>query len=374
MVQNQTILVVDDTKTNIDIVLGILKEYDVIPALDGESALKVLKEEPIELILLDIMMPNMDGFEICKKIKNNKLTKDIPIIFITAKTDEESIQEAFEVGGVDYITKPFKTKELLARVQTQLKLQRNRAEQIEIKKHMALNELIHNISHQWRQPLSSISTCASGMKLNKELGTLNDKSFYNSCDLIIEETMRLSSTIDEFRKLINDTSPQSLFSIRESIEKNREILLSTLLNNDINVQMMLDIDYDTSVRGTASSLIQSLLYILNNASDALALSKDEQKLVLFKVYKDDRNLFIDITDNASGIAKDNLNNIFEPYFTTKHKSHGKGLGLYVVYKTIKEMFNGKVSAQNTSFEYMGETLHGANFHIEIPLSSKVMKI
>ncbi len=371
MVQNQTILVVDDTKTNIDILLELLKDYDVIPALDGQTALNILEEEHIELILLDIMMPHMDGFEICKKIKSNKLTKDIPIMFITAKTDELSIQMAFEVGGVDYITKPFNTKELLARVQTQLRLQRNKTELIETKKHIAITELIHNIAHQWRQPLSSISTCASGMKMNKELGTLNDEIFYDSCDLIINETMRLSSTIEEFRKLINDTSPKALFKVKESIEKNYDILFSNLLAGDVHIELSLDIDHDTKIRGTASALIQSLLYILNNANDSLFESGGEFKLVLFKVYKNSQSLFIDITDNGTGIDANIQNKIFEPYSTTKHQSHGKGLGLYVVYKSITEMFNGKVSGENLSFEYEKQPMTGANFHIEIPLSPEL---
>ena len=121
--ENKTILIVDDTVENLDILGELLNKYDVIDAINGKDALEIVKDEQIDLILLDIMMPEMDGFEVCKILQSNIETKDIPIIFITAKTDEDSIEKAYDMGGLDYVTKPFKPKELLARVKTQLKVQ-----------------------------------------------------------------------------------------------------------------------------------------------------------------------------------------------------------------------------------------------------------
>lgn len=119
--KKKTILIVDDTETNIDILLELLgSEYDILVALDGMSALEIVQGESVDLILLDIMMPFMDGYEVCQRVKNRDETKDIPVIFITAKTDEDSIERAYEVGGMDYVSKPFKPRELLARVKTQL--------------------------------------------------------------------------------------------------------------------------------------------------------------------------------------------------------------------------------------------------------------
>jgi len=123
VIQNKpTILIVDDTETNIDILLELLNKYDIAVATDGLSALDIASKDSPDLILLDIMMPEMDGYEVCRKLKKNDDTKNIPIIFITAKTDEDSIEEAYAVGGIDYVTKPFKPRELLARVKTQLKM------------------------------------------------------------------------------------------------------------------------------------------------------------------------------------------------------------------------------------------------------------
>lgn len=119
----KTILIVDDTETNIDILLELLGEkYDVIVALDGVSALEIVDENQVDLILLDIMMPQIDGYEVCSRLKSKESSSNIPIIFITARDDENSIEKAYEAGALDYITKPFKAIELLARVNVQLKV------------------------------------------------------------------------------------------------------------------------------------------------------------------------------------------------------------------------------------------------------------
>ncbi len=118
-----TILIVDDTETNIDVLLELLGEkYDVLVAVDGKTALDLANQEKIDLILLDIMMPEMDGYEVCERLKSSEETQNIPVLFITAKTDEDSIEKAYDIGGSDYITKPFKPRELLVRIKTQLKL------------------------------------------------------------------------------------------------------------------------------------------------------------------------------------------------------------------------------------------------------------
>jgi diguanylate cyclase (GGDEF)-like protein len=118
------LLVVDDNESNLDILLGLLADYDVIVALDGRDALELLRHETPDVILLDIVMPGIDGYEVCTRIKANPRWRDIPILFITARTDEASIVRAFDVGGSDYVTKPFRSRELLARVRTQVEYRR----------------------------------------------------------------------------------------------------------------------------------------------------------------------------------------------------------------------------------------------------------
>ena len=123
MKEEKTVLIIDDIDTNIHTLIELFDgKYDVLASLDGQNALEILNDEDVDIILLDINMPVMDGFVVCQKIKENPKTKDIPIIFITASTNEESIEKAYEVGGVDYITKPFKAREVLSRINNQLLL------------------------------------------------------------------------------------------------------------------------------------------------------------------------------------------------------------------------------------------------------------
>ncbi len=118
------ILIVDDNPVNIDILLELLDMFDVRAVLDGMSALEAVKEELPDLILLDITMPGIDGFEVCRRLKADPKSKDIPVIFLTASADDESIVRGFDLGGVDYITKPYLAKEIVARIQTHLKLRK----------------------------------------------------------------------------------------------------------------------------------------------------------------------------------------------------------------------------------------------------------
>ncbi|MGB5866564.1 MAG: diguanylate cyclase [Arcobacteraceae bacterium] len=174
-----TLLLVDDSKNNIDILIEILGEnYEIAVALDGLSALEILAKNRIDLILLDIMMPNISGFEVCEIAKANDFTHNIPVIFITAITHEDSIEKAYELGGVDYITKPFKPKELLGRVKT----------------HIKIGKLIQNLEY-----ISSYDTMT---------GILNRRKFFELSETLFtkdrENLFAIMIDIDKFKE-INDT-------------------------------------------------------------------------------------------------------------------------------------------------------------------------
>ncbi|HEX2936289.1 MAG TPA: response regulator [Bacteroidales bacterium] len=126
LIENPAILVVDDHKPNVDIVIGILKSenYNIIPAYSGHEALEKIKTLPVDLILLDIMMPKMNGFEVCKRIREDVKYKDIPIIFLSALDEPEDIVLGFTLGGNDYLSKPFRKEELIARVKNYIELKK----------------------------------------------------------------------------------------------------------------------------------------------------------------------------------------------------------------------------------------------------------
>jgi diguanylate cyclase (GGDEF)-like protein len=142
--QTSKILIVDDNPVNIDFLVELLKEYDARTVIDGPSALEAVLEEKPDVILLDIAMPGMDGFEVCQKLKASAATRDIPVIFLTAHHDSESVLRAFEVGGVDYIAKPYNTQEVLIRLQTQLKLKKA----VELLKHRMLYDELTGVPNR----------------------------------------------------------------------------------------------------------------------------------------------------------------------------------------------------------------------------------
>ncbi|MEA2100770.1 MAG: response regulator [Campylobacterota bacterium] len=171
MENQKTILIVDDTELNVNTLIDLLDDkYDILASLDGEDALEIIEEEDIDLILLDIMMPNMDGFEVCKILKEKQKTKDIPVIFITAKTDDDSIEKAYDLGGVDYITKPFRAREVLSRIANHLALseQSHILEEKVKEKTQALQEINKELEDTQREVIFTMG--AIGERRSKETG------------------------------------------------------------------------------------------------------------------------------------------------------------------------------------------------------------
>ncbi len=196
---NANILVVDDTPANLRLLMGLLKEqgYTVRPAPSGKHALKVAQNQAIDVILLDILMPEMDGYEVCRRLKAQEATREIPVIFLSALHETFDKVKAFEVGGVDYITKPFETEEVLARVETHLKIRRlyqylqhkNAQLQEEIAERKRVEEALREanvtkdmffsiISHDLRAPLGAMLGYANLALTSSEPLTQEDLTDY----------------------------------------------------------------------------------------------------------------------------------------------------------------------------------------------------
>ena len=270
--KNITILAVDDIEANLISLEYLIEEYmndvNLLLAPSGEEALKLTYTKDIDIIILDIQMPGMDGFETAKYLKSSPKTKDIPIIFLTAAFKEEEFQQkGFEVGAIDYLTKPIenrqfinklnlyiqviiKTKELQSlnddlsqsleqEILLKEKIQEQQLELVEQSKISALGEMIGNIAHQWRQPLSVISTCASGLRLNLELGLDNKEVVSSSLARIVDTTSELSSTIESFR---NFTFQDKLSEFNLSAIINKTIENEKYILDENNIKMIIELD------------------------------------------------------------------------------------------------------------------------------------
>ena len=191
-------------------------------------------------------------------------------------------------------------------------------------KMVAMGQMIENIAHQWRQPLSVISTSASGLKLKKQLNILEDEELIKSIDKIVDTAKYLSDTIDDFRYFFKPQKDKTKFSLAKNIEKSLSFLEATLKENSIKVEF----DYeDIDIIAYETELIQVFINIINNSKDAFIEKKIEDRVIFISIKKFPNRILIEIKDNAGGVEEDILDKVFEPYFTPKHQYNGTGIGL-----------------------------------------------
>jgi len=229
----------------------------------------------------------------------------------------------------------------------------------------AMGEMIGNIAHQWRQPLSTITTTATGLKLQKEMNVLKDDFLLEGLTGINESAQYLSKTIDDFRNFFKTNKNEIEFSIEEIINKSLSLCSSELYNLDIEIIKNIK---DTKITNFENEFIQVLINIITNAKDELT-KKDEhfEKRIFIEVKEEKSFVKILIKDNAGGIPKSLKNRVFEPYFTTKHQSQGTGIGLYMCKEIIEKNMGGSLEVDNCKYTHQDEKFVGACFEIKLPL-------
>ena len=230
----------------------------------------------------------------------------------------------------------------------------------------SLGEMLGNIAHQWRQPLSVISTTATGAKLKKEYGLLQDEEFYKNMDSINDTVQYLSQTIDDFRNFfLADSSTESEITLENTLEKVLSLIKDSYKSTNIEIIK----NYKKSpikVRCNENLFIQALINIFNNARDALSTIKGlDKKLVFINLESLNNKISIKIKDNAKGIPTDIIHKVFDPYFTTKHKEQGTGIGLYMTNQIITKHLKSEITVKNIDYSYLDKNYSGALFKIQI---------
>lgn len=376
------ILVVDDTPANLKLMVETLihEGYEVTTAISGERALKQISYELPELILLDIQMPGMDGFETCKKLKENPETQDIPIIFMTAISDNESIVKGFTLGAVDYITKPFQTTEVIARVKTHINLQRLRknleqkvvnktnelsqilnelknfqVKLIQSEKMSALGELIAGIAHELNNPIGSIYSNSNHLEsYTKNIIHhlfLYQKNYPHPVSEIIEDAEKidldfiindlpnmvrsmkaaserithLSTSLRTFSRIELNNKKKVTFHIHKSIDSTLLILNHRLRANQYSslIQVVKKYGSIPHIECFPGQLGQVFMNIISNAIDAInELSRQKE----FSQLKGEPQIIIHtaINDNQTAVVvriKDNGVGMSEEVKTKVFDSH-----------------------------------------------------
>jgi signal transduction histidine kinase len=231
----------------------------------------------------------------------------------------------------------------------------------------AMGEMLGNIAHQWRQPLSVITTVATGMKLQKEFNSLDDETFEKSINNITNSALYLSDTIEDFRNFFRTDKEETIFTIKDIFEKVFKLTDAQFRNHEII--FVNDIN-DFELFGFENEFIQALINILNNAKDALE-NKDNPKLIFISTSKNENKAIIKITDNAGGIDDEIIDKICEPYFTTKHQSKGTGIGLYMTEEIIVKHMKGSLIFKNVDVIYENKNYKGVEITIELPISQTI---
>ncbi|MCD6258591.1 MAG: hybrid sensor histidine kinase/response regulator [Helicobacteraceae bacterium] len=362
MKKNSTLLLVDDLAQNIDILLELLCEYDLIPALDGQSALDIATSEDIDLILLDIMMPLMDGFEVCKRLKQDPRTADIPIIFLSAKNHYTDVQRGFALGGVDYVSKPFNPDELKARVTTHLQLrayQKDLQEQVLIEleknrlkeqllfqqsKQAALGELLVHIAHQWKQPLASLGSINTIIRAKLEASIDIPKEQYLHYTHEAQTQIEfMSNTIETFRDFYQPTIREQEFYLSECLEDVLALLHASFEFESIKLEV--HTTAQKSIHANKNEIAHILFSILTNMRDIFRLRQTLHPKITCHINGNS----ILLEDNAGGIENDNFEAIFEKYMSTHSSS---GIGLYL---------SKNIAKKNHAYLRASNSMYGAQF-------------
>ncbi len=376
------VLIVDDTETNVDILVDALGEdYEISVATDGKSALEVVESDPPDLILLDIMMPDMDGYEVCAQLKENNATKNIPVIFLTVMSEDTDETKGLELGAVDYITKPINIPIVKARVKTHLNLQK-KTEQlrqkdlqlIEMDRIAGIGTLAAGIAHEINNPLSFVKSSIwflkksadkmvgalqywddkpvseplmnaykdhlSQMNIEHIKNSLNTK--YVSIQSGIERIMKIVNNLKRFSRVDMETSGK--VDINQSVEDAVEILCTP---DTEGMEFIKELREIPVMECSPNEINQCLLHALKNAVDAV---DNNGKIRITTSYDESEDqIMVRIIDNGKGMSPEVLRQTFNLFFTTKAPGSGTGIGLSLTERIIKR-HGGKINISSKEGE------------------------
>jgi len=356
------ILVVDDVQENLQLLISMLnkKGYRISFANSGKQALERIKNIKPDLILLDLMMPELNGIEVCKRLKANQETREIPIIFITANHEQNKLLQAFEVGAVDYIKKPIKEAEILARVKNHLELKKTKDE-LKLARETAeeatrlKSQFIANISHEIRTPMNAILGMTE-MLLNMQL-TPEQLDCVETINSGGEHLLNMLNNLLDFSKLeaqemqLENTN----FDLLETMEQLVKLFLP--ISKDLEINLITDSSLPRYVRGDVFRLRQILINLLSNALKFTDFGSVIITLVAKTITADKLTIKFTVTDTGIGIYPEALNNLFQSFYqvdaSTTRKYGGTGLGLSIC-KELVHLMGGDIGVESVPGE-------GSNF-------------
>lgn len=345
-----TILIVDDNPNNLKVLAGVLmgKGYDFRLAKSGQLALNILEKTKPDLILLDIQMPEMDGFETCRRIKEDDENVKIPIIFLTANTDSESIEKAFKSGGVDYVTKPFNADELLARIKTHIKL-KAQTEELELQ-NRTKDKFFSIISHDLKNPMGAILGFSELLREDfSELEPAKVESYIKYIHESAKFTLKILQDLLDWSRIQGGSmkSVKSKFNFSQLLIENIEGYVPHALAKKINFQSNFDenliVDADEKMISTViRNLISNAIKFTPNGGNIIISSEE-------KIINGKKIIETEVRDTGVGIKEEDIENLFkigQNYNSVgTNDEKGTGLGL-ILCKEFLNQNNGEIRVES----------------------------
>ncbi len=373
------ILIVDDVQLNLDLMKEILsgEEYLVATAINGKSAIAKAKAHKFDLILLDVVLPDIDGFEVCQHLKSNPQTQGIPIIFLTAKSEKDSLIKGFQLGAVDYIPKPFSKEELLARVNLHLTL-KHIQEQLIHSKEMAEAAakakaiFLANISHEIRTPMNGIIGMVDILKQTKL--TEEQLEYLDIVGISGENLLMIINDVLDFSKIEAGqiTFERIRFNLHDEINEVTKILRYKAVQKNLELSFHIEENVPELLIGDPLRLKQVLINLCNNSIKFTSQGFVRIKASLKEKTDSSVRLYFEVIDTGIGISPENQKKLFKSFsqadVSTTRKFGGTGLGL-AISKNLIQLMNGEVGI--TSEEGNGAIFH---FDAEFGFSSQVISI
>lgn len=348
----ERILIVDDTTDTVELLRKRFRAegYDTVEAFDGEEALAKVAESRPDLVILDVMMPKLDGFEVCKRLRENPATRHLPVLMLTAKSETPDKVQGLDLGADDYITKPFDYKELAARVRSLLGKKTASKEMAEKEKNEALDHMVDEVSHEVRNPLVAIGGFTRRILKNMA----EDDKNRPYMEIILQNVASLERMVTELIEL-----KSAALAFREPLDIHALIRESlTFLDAQIRarkIAVTLDLmDNPPQLAVDRENFGRAIFNIIENALEAM----ESQPRRLAITTATAAGFFeIRFHDSGKGIDHDKIKSIYDPFFTSK--TYGPGLGLTFALKTVQN-HNGLIAVES-------EPGQGTTFTIRLPI-------
>lgn len=389
------ILVVEDTPASLKLLSDLLGNagYLVRQAPDGELALWSAGARPPELVLLDVNMPGIDGFEVCRRLKADPVLCDIPVIFLSAQYEMDDKVRGFQCGAVDFIGKPYQTEEVLARVQAHIRLARTqkalketleelrnaRAEVARNERMAAMGALVAGVAHELNTPLGNSVLIAStledrarafGAQIGAGVRRSDLENFAadtaKAAGLLLRSLHKSSGLVESFKQVAVDQSNErrSQFELADLVMQALQPLKAGLASDGIGLETDVPrgLELDSYSRPVAHILQQLVRNAQLHAFGAMGSAGGA--IQVHAATQEDGQLRLEVHDNGCGIAPGTLERIFDPFFTTRMGTGTGGLGLHVVHNLLSHVLGGQVSVESAP----GATC----FRITLPLTAPAL--